>query len=48
MDGHHQAAFNALLLVFGVPPLLAWGASALALRGRPSGGRAAFGVGSCR
>jgi len=47
MDGHHQAAFNALLLIFGVPPLLAWGASALALKGRPSGGKAAFGVGSC-
>jgi hypothetical protein len=47
MDGHHQAAFDALALLFGVPPLLAWGASALALNGRPSGGKAAFGISAC-
>jgi hypothetical protein len=47
MDGHHQAAFDALALLFGVPPLLAWGAAALALKGRPSGGKAAFGISAC-
>jgi hypothetical protein len=47
MDGHHQAALNALVLGLGLPPLLAWGGSALALVGRPSGGKAVFGLGSC-
>jgi hypothetical protein len=47
MDGHHQAALDALVLMFGLPPLLAWGGSALALVGRPSGGKAVLGLGSC-
>ena len=46
MDGHHQAAFNAL--VFGqVSSTVSPRRTPLCPAGRPSGGKAAFGLGSC-
>jgi hypothetical protein len=42
-----DAILFAIAVKFALLPLVGWGASLLALRGRPSGARSVVGVGSC-